>query len=487
MDLIAEPMPPMRPLVVDVDGTLILSDLLVENCFALLTQAPRQVPGVLLALRGGRAAFKARVALAVPLNPDLLPFTAEVLELLRAEHARGRLIYLASAADARYVRALANALGLFEGVFASDGAVNLKGEAKARVLCAAFGRGGFDYIGNSDADLPVWQDASEVLVANASPSLRRRVASRFPAARIVAERNGRIGDYLRAMRPHHWLKNILLLVPGFTAHRFGLPVLLATMLAFASFSLCASGIYLLNDLLDLRHDRTHRSKRHRPFASGKVDMVHGVAMFGGCMAGAVLLSLLLPIAFLWVLGCYCALTLTYSLALKRLPILDVMTLAGLYGVRIIAGAAALSVTLSPWLLAFSVFFFLCLALVKRSTELLDRVEHGSMAEPGRRRTDPGGRGYRPMDFPVLQAMAAASGYMSVLVFILYANSAQVLELYRAPERLWVMPGILLYWISRVLLLTHRGTMHDDPVVFAATDKVSIVCAGLMVLVVALSI
>jgi 4-hydroxybenzoate polyprenyltransferase len=440
-----------------------------------------------MALGQGRAAFKASVADAVPLDPDLLPFTDEVLELLRAEHAKGRLIYLASAADHRYVDALAASLGLFEGVFASDGTTNLKGEAKARVLCAAFGRGGFDYIGNSNADLPVWADASGVLVANASPALEKQVEARFPSARIVARRNAGPSDYVRAMRPHHWLKNLLLLVPGFTAHRYGWPMLFSTMLALASFSLCASGIYVLNDLLDLRHDRKHRSKRYRPLASGKLDMMHGVVMCAACLVASLALALLLPLEFLWVLCCYGVLTLAYSLYLKRQPILDVMTLAGLYGVRIAAGAAALSVTLSPWLLAFSVFFFLCLALVKRSTELLDRIEHGSLEEVGRRKTDPSGRGYRPVDFPVLQTMASASGYMSVLVFILYANSPKVMELYGSPERLWVIPGILLYWISRVMLLTHRGMMHDDPVVFAARDKVSLVCAGLMLLVVAISI
>jgi 4-hydroxybenzoate polyprenyltransferase len=318
-----------------------------------------------------------------------------------------------------------------------------------------------------------------VLVVNASPGLLRVVARRFPAARIIAARAVTARDYLAAMRPHQWLKNLLLFVPGFVGHQFGPAMLVACALAFASFSLCASSVYLLNDLLDLRHDRQHRTKRHRPFASGRVDALHGVAMFVLALLGAIAIGLLLPRNFLAVLGCYYALTLAYSLALKRQPILDVMTLAGLYGMRIVAGGAAVMVWLSPWLLAFSVFFFLCLALVKRSTELIDRQQRGA--------ADPPGRGYRLGDLTILQTMAATSGYVAVLVFILYVNSPIVAALYGAPDRLWAIAGILLYWVSRVLILTHRGEMHDDPVVFAAKDGASLICAALIALVVVTSI
>lgn len=468
-----------RPLVVDLDGTLIRTDLLAESCFALLAAAPLRLPAALAAAPRGRAAFKAAVAAEVTLDLARLPFNEDFLAHLRAERARGRRLYLASASDARYVQAVADELGLFDGVFASDGATNLKGAAKARALCAAFGRGGFDYAGNSAADLDVWAAAAGVLVVNASAALLRTVAGRFPAATIIAPKKPALRHYIQALRPHQWLKNLLLLVPGFAAHRFDAGMVVACALAFASFSLCASSVYLLNDLLDLRHDRQHRSKRYRPFASGRVDMLHGVAMGFAAVAGAVAIGLLLPLAFLGVLAVYTGLTLAYSLALKRQPILDVLTLAGLYGIRIVAGGAAVAVVLSPWLLAFSVFFFLCLALVKRSTELIDR--------PGRRSTDPPGRGYRLTDLAMLQGMASASGYVAVLVFILYINSPEVVGLYGHTQRLWVIPVVLLYWISRVLILTHRGEMHDDPVVFAARDRTSLACAALIALVVVASI
>jgi len=479
MDRIAEHLVVERPLVVDLDGTLIRSDLLLESAFALLAAAPLRLPVVLAALAQGRAALKASLAAEADLDIAHLPYNEEFLAFLRAERARGRRLYLASAADARFVRAVADELGLFDGIFASDGTTNLKGEAKARALTDAFGARGFDYAGNAPADLDVWQAAGGVLAVNASPSLLRTVAQSFPDATIIAPRRLAAGDYLRALRPHQWLKNLLLLVPGFAAHRFDPAMVLACALAFVSFSLCASSVYLLNDLLDLRHDRQHRSKRHRPLAAGRVEMWHAVAMVAACLLGAVAVALLLPLPFLGVLGGYTVLTLAYSLALKRQAILDVIVLAALYGIRIVAGGAAIAVTLSPWLLAFSIFFFLCLALVKRSTELIDRL--------GRNAIDPPGRGYKLADLSVLQTMAAASGYVAVLVFILYINSPAIAGLYGASERLWAIPAILLYWVSRVLILTHRGEMHDDPVVFAARDRASLLCAGLIVAVVLASI
>jgi 4-hydroxybenzoate polyprenyltransferase/phosphoserine phosphatase len=479
MDRVVDAGAAERPLVVDLDGTLIRSDLLVESWFALLSAAPLRVPAALATLARGPAAFKARLAAEAELDLARLPFNEEFLAFLRAERARGRRIYLASASDARFVQAVADELGLFDGVFASDGATNLKGAAKARALCAAFGERGFDYAGNSTADLEVWQAAERVLAVNASPGLLRTVTRRFPEATIITPKQQAARDYIRALRPHQWLKNLLLLVPGFAAHRFDAGMVVACALAFASFSLCASSVYLLNDLLDLRHDRLHRSKRYRPLAAGRVDMLHAIGMGEVTLAGAVAIGLLLPLPFLGMLAVYMVLTLAYSLALKRLPILDVMTLAALYGIRIVAGGAAVAVVLSPWLLAFSVFFFLCLALVKRSTELIDRLGRGGV--------DPPGRGYRLGDLSVLQTMAGASGYVAVLVFILYINSPAVAGLYGAVERLWVIPGILLYWVSRVLILTHRGEMHDDPVVFAARDRASLICAGLIALAVLASI
>jgi 4-hydroxybenzoate polyprenyltransferase/phosphoserine phosphatase len=465
-----------RPLVVDLDGTLIRTDLLVEAFFTLLAAKPLRA---LTALWGGRAACKAAVAAEVTLDLDTLPFNEEMLAFLRDEKSRGRRLYLASAADASYARLVADRLGLFDGVFATEAGHNLKGAAKAKALCDAFGPGGFDYAGNSAADLAVWQAAGGVMVVNASPSLIRTASARFPGAMIMTPRAAGFAGYLRAMRPHQWLKNLLLLVPALTAHQFTAGAAIACVLGFISFSLCASSVYLLNDLVDLRHDRLHPTKRNRPFASGAVDMLVGSLLFPAVLLLAVGIALFLPVQFLLALGAYYLLTLAYSIHLKRQPILDVLTLAGLYGIRLFAGAAAIGVELSQWLLSFAAFLFLCLALVKRTTELLDRA-----ARDG---GDPSGRSYRLSDLAVLQSMATTSGYVAVLVFALYISSPAVVALYTAPDRLWAIPAILLYWISRVLMLTHRGEMHDDPVLFAARDRISLICAALMVAVVAVSI
>ncbi len=473
-----------RPLVVDLDGTLIRTDMLLESWFALLSTAPLRLPAVLAALPRGPAAFKAGLAAEVTLDIARLPFNAELLALLRAERARGRRLYLASAADARFVDAVAAELGLFDGVFASDGDTNLKGAEKARALCAAFGEGGFDYAGNATVDLDVWRAAGGVLAVNAAPALLRTVARRFPAATVIDPKRLAARDYFRAPRPHRWLKNLLLLVPGFAAHRFDSGMVLACALAFISFSLCASSMYLLNDLLDLRHDRQHRGKRHRPLAAGRVDMPHGGAMGAVARLGAIAGARPRPPPVLGALGGYVVLALAYSLALKRQPILDVITLAALYGMRIVAGAAAVGVGLSPWLLAFSTFFFPCLALVERGAELTDRPDRGGADPPG---AEPRGGGYRPTDRAPLETMAAASGYAAVLVVILYINSPVVVAMYGDPRPLWAIPAILLYWISRVLLLTHRGEMHGDPVLFAARDRASQICAVLIALVVLASI
>jgi 4-hydroxybenzoate polyprenyltransferase len=261
-------------------------------------------------------------------------------------------------------------------------------------------------------------------------------------------------------------------VPAFTAHHFDRGAMLACLIAFVSFSLCASSVYILNDLLDLRSDRDHPTKRLRPFASGQVDIAHGIVLFPVLLLVSLAIGLLLPWRFPLALAVYYLLTLGYSMYLKRQVILDVVVLAGLYGMRLIGGAAAVSVTLSPWILTFAIFIFLSLALVKRWIELVERTNRG-MGEMI-------GRGYRLSDLPVLQTMAVSSGYVAVLIFGLYINSPTVSELYAKPEVLWAIPLILLYWVSRIMILTHRGEMRDDPVLFAATDRVSIVCAILMI-------
>ena len=460
------------PLVVDLDGTLIRSDLLVESFLSLAGADPAAALRTLGALRGGKAAFKAAVADAARVDVTTLPFDDDVLALVREARAAGRETHLASASDARYVRAVAAHLGLFDGAEGSHAGRNLSGEAKAELLAARFGERGFDYVGDAPVDAAVWRRARTAYAVAPSARLLSRLARQGVALAPVGVRagGGTVGGaraLLKAMRPHQWLKNLLVFAPLAAGHDFSPATLAAALAAFVAFSLTASSVYLLNDLLDLRSDRAHARKRLRPFASGRAPLLHGLMLAPVLLAAAALIAAFLPWRFGATLAGYYALTLVYSLALKRVMTVDVVTLACLYGARLVGGGYATDVSLSPWLEALAVFLFLSLALVKRAGELADRAAAGE--------GDPAGRGYRLTDLPVVESMAAASGYTAVLVLALYFNSPAVDALYRAPHRLWLICVVVLYWVSRMLMKAHRAEMHDDPLVFAVRDRASQVC------------
>jgi 4-hydroxybenzoate polyprenyltransferase len=355
-------------------------------------------------------------------------------------------------------------LGIFDRVIASDATRNLKGDWKAAALVAEFGERGFDYVGDSTADLPVWSASRRALVVG-SPTLVDRVQRVASLEKVFENPSVRIKDWARALRVYQWVKNVLVFIPLFAAHRGGdVQLVSQAFIAFLAFSLCASSVYIINDLLDLETDRTHSRKSSRPFASGRLSIRSGVAVAPILLAMAFLLSAALPPAFLAVLSLYFVVTLAYSMRLKRTTVLDVLLLAGLYTLRLLAGAAAVSVQASFWLLAFSMFLFLSLALVKRVSEL-----HGMPADTTDR---PSGRKYRREDLPVLMSMGTAAGYTAVMVLALYINSSASEVLYRRPEALWLLCPLLLFWISRVWLVTYRGQMHDDPIVFAFRDSIS---------------
>lgn len=463
------------PLVVDLDGTLLKTDLLYEALFLLLGADPPAVLRAVAALPGGKAAFKARLADAAVLDLHRLPVDEEVLDLVRRARAQGRPVWLASASDTRWVEAFAEHTGLFDGVLASDGRNNLGGHAKAQALVAAFGEGGFDYVGNDPVDVPVWAKARVAWVADPRPGLVAAAGRVAGEVRTLSPRPRSARHYLRAMRVHQWLKNLLIFVPGIAAHVTDPLAYAKGLLAFLAFGLCASGVYLLNDLLDLGSDRAHATKRNRPFAAGILPLVDGFRLCPLLLLAALALALAVSPAFLAVLAAYYVMTLGYSLRIKRVLMLDVVVLAGLYGVRVVAGAAAFAVPLSEWLIALCIFLFLSLALVKRVAELAARLAQG--------RGDPEGRAYRLADLPLLEMLATASGLVAVLVLALYINSPDVVRLYALPQALWAGCLVLLYWLGRILILTHRGVMHDDPVVFAVTDRVSLLCGGFLGLIV----
>ena len=453
------------PLCVDLDGTLTRTDLLWEGLFSLLKNNALSLFLLPWWLLKGKAHFKEQVAARASVDLERLPLNPEFEEFLRGEHRAGRRLVLATAANARLAEGMAGRLGFFERVVASDGGRNLAGAGKADRLVELFGEGGFDYAGNAGPDRAIWRRARRAVVVNASRRLQRQAERDFDVERVFVCPRNYLRHSLRAMRLHHWLKNLLLFVPLAAAQRADEWNLdLQVLCAFVAFGLCASSVYVLNDLVDLDADRQHPSKRRRPFAAAELPLPFGLALACGLLAAVALPLALLPLPFALVLAGYYAVTLSYSLSLKRKAVVDVTTLAALYTVRIIAGGAAAGVEISFWLLAFSIFFFFSLALVKRCSELIDVKADD--------REEAKGRGYGVGDLEALGSMGVASGFLSVLVLALYINSDRVRLMYSSPEVIWVLCPLLLYWISRVWLLTRRGEMDSDPVVFAARDPVS---------------
>lgn len=456
-----------RPLVVDVDGTLIRSDLLVESGLQFVARRPAELWRLPVWVLRGKAALKTALADRVPLALHTIPLREETVARIRDAQADGRPVYLASASDRRYVEALADHLGGVSGVFATDAATNLAGDNKAARLIEAFGAANFDYIGDDPVDMPVWQAAGRAMAVTHSAGFERDVRRRFPDADIVGRQRPAARAYLRALRPHQWVKNLLVFLPLFSGHMLGAASLAAATGAFLCFCAAASSAYVINDLLDLPADRDHHRKRNRPFASGAVPLTHGVGLAAVLMAAALLGALLVKPAFLLVLCGYVGATLAYSFVLKRKLLVDVITLGALYSLRVLAGIVAVGAAKSPWLLMFCLFLFLSLAVVKRCSELVVLVAAGKLATSG--------RGYRVGDLGVMNALAAASGFGAVLVFSLYLASPDVAALYAHPYYLFLVCPVLLYWVSRLLVLSSRGEMHDDPVVFAITDKISLAC------------
>jgi 4-hydroxybenzoate polyprenyltransferase len=469
------------PLCVELDGTLIRGDLLHESLVRLLKRNPLYLfalPGWLLR---GLAFLKAQIAAKVSLDPATLAYHGPLLAWLKQEQAAGREIWLCTAANEHFAAAVARHTGVFTGVIASDARHNLDGEAKAARLVGHFGERGFHYCGNGRRDLPVWRRAHGAIVVEGRRILEQRLDECVLLRSFPPPSAGqRLRALWRALRPHQWAKNTLLLVPLLAAHRSGdLAALSITALGIVCFCLCASSVYLLNDILDLDADRAHSRKSNRPFACGDLPIAAGLGMYPLLLGAAAVLGAFLPLKFQLSLAAYLALTLGYSFVLKRFLLIDAVALAGLYTLRIIAGAGVASVALSFWLLLFSVFLFLSLAFVKRYAEL-DTLRRQN-------RLQAFGRGYRVEDLTILQSFGTAAGYLSVLVLALYINSPDITALYRHPKVIWMLCVLMLYWISRIWMNTHRGAMHDDPVVYALRDKVSLALGVLAAITVALAI
>ncbi|MBH1448721.1 hypothetical protein B9Y75_14270 [Stenotrophomonas maltophilia] len=463
-----------RALCVDLDGTLLRTDVLYESFLALLAKNPLYVLLIPFWLLKGKAALKRELAQRVALPPESLPYDERVLQILRTTSQRPRV--LCTASDELLVAPIAEHLGLFEEVMCSNGRQNLAGHRKAEALVARFGEKGFDYLGNGSVDLDVWRHAASAMVVNGPAALSRRARDVVEVTDVLPPATAGLRTWVKALRIYQWMKNLLVLVPLFTAHRILDPEAGAqAIIAFLAFGLCASGVYVLNDLLDLTPDRMHPRKRNRPFAAGRIPILHGLLAAPLLTIGGLAIAFACSWQFAAVLAGYYTMTLSYSLKLKRIVMIDVILLAALYTVRIIGGSVAIGAEMSFWLLAFSMFIFLSLALLKRFAELESAKLSGKQTAIG--------RGYNVSDLSLIQSLGTSAGYIAVMVLALYINSPASLVLYHHPQVLWLLCPVLLYWISRVWLVAHRGHMHDDPIVFAVTDRASQIVGAVGVLVV----
>lgn len=460
------------PLCVDLDGTLVLTDTLHDGCLALVRKGST-VLNVPLWLSRGKAHLKKRIAELSVLDVTTLPYNESLVEELRRQQGAGRDIWLATGADELVANRVAQHLGVFAGVVASDGRANLVGSNKAKALVARFGKGGFDYVGNSRSDMRVWEVARQVHVVAPSAGLKRAMQRESLQIDAIYDQPQEAGikSWLRAIRIHQWAKNLLIFLPVVLSHRAA--AFPQAALAFLAFGLVASGGYLINDVLDLQEDRRHSIKKNRPLAKGIVSLSSVLALIPVLWLMAVGICLALPPAFALFLLTYVVSSFAYSLLFKKQALLDIVMLAGLYTLRIAAGGAATNIVISQWTLTVAVFLFLSLAMVKRVSELKEFRENGTLNVPG--------RNYRQVDIQQLGAMGAASGYMSVLVTALYINSPEVQLLYTKPHFLWFILPAQLYWISRVWLLANRGEMNQDPIVFALKDKVTYVAVAFAVI------
>ncbi len=454
---------PSVPLVVDLDGTLVSTDVLIESCFIFAKKKPLQLYRLPLWLARGRAGLKQRLAREAMPDVHTLPYRREFLAYLRAEKQHSRKLVLATAADEAVAHQVAEELGLFDAVFASDGITNLSGERKRDRLIKEFGIKGFDYAGNSFRDRSVWKAARKAILVSRAARLRSATGKVFEVDRVFESEATGWRIYVNALRPHHWFKNVLVFLPLIAAHQFyNVAMFAQALLAFAAFSLCASSVYLVNDLVDLQEDRLHHQKRHRMIASGQLPVTHAVILAPILVFGAVALSLSQPPLFLLIIGAYCLLMLAYCLKLRNLAIWDALALAAGYSLRVIAGSVAVDTNVSSWLLSSVFLLFFGLALLKRYAELIaDRLHEGTKGRV---------RGYAIEDGGRVALYGCLSSYLALLVLAFYLGAET--HLYERDELIWCFYGLLVFWVTRIWVMAGRGEIRGDPVSFVLSDQAS---------------
>lgn len=458
------------PLVVDLDGTLTPTDTLVEAIVKLVKQSPSNLIRLPIWYKQGKTVFKSRIAAKTQLPAETLPYRESLLDYLRAQKAQGRRIILATASHKSVADKVAQHLGIFDTVIATE-SVNLKGSNKLDAIQASLGDD-FVYAGDSAADTPIWNAAKAAILVGASASTVSKVRQTTPIEAEFPQPPLKLATWARALHIHQWMKNLLIFVPMLTAFSFlNTATLSAAIMAFLAFSLAASATYVVNDLWDLDSDRVHPRKRFRPLASAEIPIANAVSVAALCLFAGLILAWLVSMPFLLILLLYLVITSSYSWALKHYVLIDVIVLSLLYTLRIFAGSVAIHVTTSTWLLAFSVFVFLSLALVKRCSELVTLKIAGG--------TQTSGRDYSVRDLVVLWPLGVGAAMSAVVVFGLFINAPDTADRYAGPLLLWLVALGLIYWLSRLWIKTARGEMHDDPVVYAIKDQASRIVVVMM--------
>jgi 4-hydroxybenzoate polyprenyltransferase len=452
----------------------------VESLVSAVLTTPLKTFGIIVKNVFDRAALKCALTNLHQPDPQALPYRKEVLKLIMQKKAEGVPVLLVTAAAEPVAQRIAAHLGVFDGVRSSTPDINLKGHNKANYLIAEFGKDGYDYIGDCFADIPVWQSAHEKFLAENTSRAFTKLSKHIPDLQqlVCADNFSLFRTVLKTLRCHQWVKNLLLFLPLFLAHELTRPLLFVqAFLAFCAFSLCASAVYILNDIVDIESDRQHPVKAKRPLAAGHITMTTVLLLLPVLLVSGLLLAALISYNFLLTMLFYMTITTLYSFCLKRLLIFDIITLALLYTLRIVAGGVATDILVTQWLLGFSLFFFFSLAAVKRYQELLTAEHRGKKAASG--------RDYQTIDRLPIGILGASSGVVSVMILALYVNSPDVTALYKTPRTLLGLCPPILYWISRIWLLTNRGEMHADPIIFAIKDKASywvgLVCALILVI------
>lgn len=465
-------------LYVDLDGTLVSTDTLWES--ALLHWKKSIVAPLfwIIWLSRGKSHLKQCLAEIVLPDASVLPYNTDVLNLIQTHKQNGGTVILATAANEKIAHAVAQHCGVFDKVLASSQTHNLSRHNKANELIGDSG-GLFDYIGNSKDDFPIWEKTGRVLLVGTA-AMKNSLPKNTSLHLHIEKKENKIRSLIKALRVYQWVKNLLLFLPLILAHKFADTGLLVTgIMAFICYSLCASSVYILNDLLDIESDRHHIRKRKRPFASGELPIPLGIILIPLLLGTSFFLATsFLPLGFTLALLCYLTVTMLYSFGLKKIPVLDVIILAGLYTFRVLSGGIAMSIAISPWLLMLSIFLFLSLAFVKRYAELV--VLESSEKQKAK------GRGYHIGDKSILGMIGVSSGMLSVLVFVQYLRSSEVVQLYYNTHLLWLVPPLFLYWIAHVWFIANRGEMHDDPILFASKDIVSYFVFGLIAVIMFLS-